>query len=176
MPEPIIKLLSPEYEEAFYRFAAEYLPDCDPHRIRKFASEYPKAFLLLICGGEVVGTAFGRDRSRQFPEDNSFELCGIAVRHDFQRKGFGRSLLSEFEKAAAYYGKAAVSLGSAEGYAEKFYISCGYSPSEYKVRENGVPCLKKIFADMEDYLSCKRSGGDGFVVMRKDLDNDDQTL
>lgn len=78
-------------------------------------------------------------------------------------------LLSEFEKAAAGYGKSAVSLGSAEGYAEKFYISFGYFPAEYKVWKNGAPCVKKVFADMADYLSYKRCDGDGFVVMRKKL-------
>ena len=169
MSEPKIMLLSPEYEEEFYCFTAEYLPDSDPERLRKFAAEYPKAFLLLIKENELIGAAFGRDRSRQFPEDNSFELCGIAVRYDHQRRGYGSMLLREFEKAAAGYGKAAVSLGSAEGYAEKFYISCGYFPTEYKVWKNGVPRVKKVFGDIEDYLSYQRDGGDGFVVMRKEL-------
>ena len=167
MSKPKIILLSPKYEEEFYRFTDEYLPDSDPERLRKFAAEYPKAFLLLIYENEVIGAAFGRDRSRQFPDDDSFELCGIAVRFDHQRKGYGSMLLREFERAAAEYGKSAVSLGSAEGYAEKFYISCGYFPTEYKVWENGIPCVKKEFADMEDYLSFQRCDKDGFVVMRK---------
>lgn len=167
MPEPKIKLLSPEYEEAFYRFTAEYLPDSEPERMRSFAAEYPKAFLLLLYEGEVIGAVFGRDRSRQFSEDDSFELCGIAVRFDFQRRGFGSMLLCEFEKSAAGYCCPAVSLGSAEGYAERFYIKNGYLPTEYKVWENGVPRVKKVFSDLEDYLSYHRDGGDGFVVMRK---------
>lgn len=78
-------------------------------------------------------------------------------------------LLREFERAAAGYGKAAVSLGSAEGYVEKFYISCGYFPAEYKVWENGIPQIKKVFSHMEDYLLYQRGNEDGFVVMRKVL-------
>lgn len=169
MSEPKITLLAPEHEEEFYRFTAKYLPDSEPERLRRFSDEYPKAFLLLIYENEVIGAAFGRDRSRQFPEDDSFELCGIAIRYDHQRKGYGSMLLREFEKAAAEYGKKSVSLGSAEGYAEKFYISCGYFPSEYKVWEEGVPRLKKVFADLEDHLSYQRGDGDGFVVMRKEI-------
>lgn len=38
MSEPKIILLSPEYEEEFYRFTAEYLPDSDPERLRSFAA------------------------------------------------------------------------------------------------------------------------------------------
>lgn len=167
MKLPEIIRLTPEYEKDFYNFAAEYLPDSDPDRMKKFLEMYPKAFLLLLSDGEVTGAAFGRDRSIQFPEDDSFELCGIAVRYNLQRRGFGSRLLSEFEKAAAMYGAKSVSLGSADGYAEKFYIKNGYTPTEYKVWENGIPCVKKVFADMEDYLSYKREGADGFVVMRK---------
>ncbi|MGN0666702.1 MAG: GNAT family N-acetyltransferase [Huintestinicola sp.] len=163
-----IKQLTSEYEDGFFRFTAEYLPDSDPERMRKFYKEYPEAFLICEADGEPVGAAFGRDRSVQFPDDDSFELCGIAVRYDYQRKGHGRALLAEFERAAKKYGANAVSLGSAEGYAEQFYISCGYKPIEYKVWENGAPSLKKIFSDMDDYRTFTRQG-EGFVVMRKEI-------
>lgn len=163
-----VKMLTAENEEEFFSFAAEYLPDSAPERMREFYRSYSEAFLLCKANGEFVGAAFGRDRSVQFPDDDSFELCGIAVRCDHQRKGCGRILLAEFERAAKKYGAKAVSLGSAEGYAEQFYISCGYTPTEYKVWENGAPCLKKIFTDIEDYRTYIRQG-DGFVVMRKKI-------
>ena len=54
------------------------------------------------------------------------------------------------------------------GDVEKFYISCGYTPTEYKVWENGAPCLKRVFVGLEDYASYDRQG-DGFVVMRKEI-------
>lgn len=163
-----IKQLTDDKEDDFFRLTAEYLPDSEPDRMKAFYAEYPKAFLYCEKDGELVGVAFGRDRSVQFPDDDSFELCGIAVRFDNQRNGCGRAMLAEFEKAAKSYGAKAVSLGSAEGYAEKFYISCGYVPTEFKVWENGAPCLKKSFSDFDDYTSYKRQG-DGFVVMRKEL-------
>lgn len=137
--------------------------------MKEYSKLYPKAFLMLILDGEVIGAAFGRDRSVQFPEDDSFELCGIAVRYDLQLRGYGSMLLSEFEKAAAIYGANSVSLGSAGGYAERFYIKNGYIPTEYKVWKNGTSCAVKAFSDMEDYLSYKRGGGEGFVVMRKNI-------
>ena len=163
-----VKQLTSENEEAFYNFTAEYLPDSAPERLRVFYRSYPEAFLLCEIDGELFGAAFGRDRSVQFPDDDSFELCGIAVRCDHQRKGYGRKLLAEFERAAKKYGAKAVSLGSAEGYAELFYLSCGYIPIEYKVWENGVPCLKKAFSGIDEYKAYKRQG-EGFVVMRKEL-------
>lgn len=163
-----IKKFTSEIEDNFYCFMAEYLPDSEPGRMKAFYLEYPEAFLYCEDGGELVGIAYGHNRSVQFPDDDSFELCGIAIRYDYWRKGYGRRLLSEFEKAAKAYGAKAVSLGSAEGDAEKFYISCGYIPTEYKVWESGAPCLKKTFCGMEDYVSYNRQG-DGFVVMKKEI-------
>lgn len=164
-----INILTDEKEREFYSFTSEYLPDSSHDRLKEFRRAYPEAFLILEINGETAGVAFGRDRSVQFPDDDSFELCGIAVRHDFQRHGYGRKLLAEFEKAASEYGAKQISLGSAGGYAEEFYISCGYFPSEYKEWENGRPCLKKVFADMNDYRNYVRSENDGFAVMRKNL-------
>ncbi|MGN0641581.1 MAG: GNAT family N-acetyltransferase [Huintestinicola sp.] len=160
--------LTHEYEEAFRNFTAEYLPDSSPEKMREHYKLYPEAFLICISEGELVGAAFGRDRSVQFPDDDSFELCGIAVRCGHRRKGIGRILLAEFERAAKKYGAHAVSLGSAEGYAENFYIACGYTPMEYKIWENGAPLSVKTFSDMKDYESYTRPGG-GFVVMRKEI-------
>ena len=164
-----VSVLTDEKKESFYKFTAEYLPDAGRDRLEEFFKAYREAFLILEINGEMAGTVFGRDRSVQFPDDRSFELCGIAVRHDHQRKGYGRNLLAEFEKAARRYGAEQISLGSAGGYVEEFYINCGYVPSEYKEWENGTPCLKKMFSDIDDYKSYIRSENDGFVVMRKNL-------
>lgn len=121
--------------------------------MRAFYREYPDAFLFCEKDGELIGVAFGRDRSVQFPDDDSFELCGIAIRYDHQRNGYGRALLAEFEKSAKAYGAKAVSLGSAEGYAEKFYISCGYMPSEYKAWENGAPWNSSSYFAVSFFIS-----------------------
>lgn len=59
MKLPKIIRLTPEYEKNFYNFAAEYLPDSDHDRMKKYSEMYPKAFLLLLSDGQdphSVGT------------------------------------------------------------------------------------------------------------------------
>lgn len=164
-----ITSLTADTEPSYYLLVEEYLPDSDPVQLKKYAKLYPNAFLVLLLGDEVIGVAFGWERKLQVPEDDSFVLNGIAVRHDKQRNGYGKQLLQAFEQAAKEYGAPSVSLGSAGGYVEKFYIDCGYTPTEYKVWENGWPVVEKRFANIEEYYSYSRKREDGFVVMCKDL-------
>ena len=161
--------LTPETKPTFYRLVEEYLPDSDPVQLKEYAELYPNAFLVLLQNSEVIGVAFGWERKLKFPEDDSFVLNGIAVRHDKQRKGYGKQLLQAFEQAAKEYGAPSVSLGSAGGYVEKFYINCGYTPTEYKVWENGASLVEKRFDTIEDYYSYSRKNEDGFVVMCKKI-------
>ena len=156
-------------ETSFYQLVNEYLPDSDPVQLKHYYDLFPKAFLVLLQEDEVIGVAFGWHRKLQVPEDDSFVLNGIALRYDHQRKGYGKQLLYAFEQAAKEYGAPAVSLGSAGGYVEKFYIDCGYIPTEYKVWENGSPMVEKRFTNLEEYSSYLRGEEDGFVVMYKEL-------
>ena len=166
MPTPEIVLLNPEIEADFYALAAEYLPGSDPEKMKRFAEMFPEAFIALAYEGEIIGVAFGWLRSCVAPEDKSFSLDGIAVRYDHQKKGYGKLLLAEFEKAAAKY-SSVVSVGSAGGYVEKFYIDCGFVPKEYKVWDGGGIAVEKTFDSFEDYCSYTRKNEDGFVVMVK---------
>lgn len=169
MEQVKITPLTPDTEPAFYSLVEEYLPDSDPTQLAEYAKLFPKAFLVLLQDAEVIGVAFGWHRKLQVSEDDSFVLNGIAVRHDRQKNGYGKHLLHAFEQSAKEYGAPAVSLGSAGGYVEKFYIDCGYTPTEYKVWENGVPIVEKQFANMEEYYSYSRKETDGFIVMCKEL-------
>ncbi len=169
MEQITITPLTQDTEQAFYRLVNEYLPDSDPAQLREYAILFPKAFLVLLENKEVIGVAFGWHRKLKFPEDDSFVLNGIAVRHDKQQNGYGKQLLQAFEQVVKEYGAPFVSLGSAGGYVEKFYIDCGYTPTEYKVWENGVPVVEKQFTDMNDYLTYSWQSKDGFVVMRKTI-------
>ena len=164
-----IALLTTATETAFYRLVDEYLPDSDPIQLKHFYELFPKAFLVLLQEDEVIGVAFGWHRKLQVPEDDSFVLNGIAVRYDHQRKGYGKHLLNAFEQAVKEYDAPSVSVGSAGGYVEKFYIDCGYIPTEYKVWENGSPIVEKRFTNLEEYSSYLRGEEDGFVVMYKEL-------
>ena len=161
--------LTPEYEAAFYALAAEYLPDSDPDRMRRFARLYPQAFLALTVDGQLIGAAFGWPRRHADPADASFTLDGVCIAWDHWRKGYGRRLLAAFEDAARTYGAPAVSVGSAGGFVEEFYLACGYRPREYKAWVDGAPVVEHVYADLADYRAYQRQHADGFVVMEKAL-------
>ncbi len=161
--------LNDDNANAFYSLVEEYLPDSEPESLKKYAKEFPQAFLTLLMDNEVIGVAFGWFRSMEVPEDDSFTLNGIAVRYDYQKKTYGKKLLRAFEEAALEYGATEVSLGSADGYVEKFYIDCGYVPTEYKFWTEKGPFVEKTYVNMEDYYTYKRQADDGFVVMYKIL-------
>ncbi len=164
-----IAALTAEYEAAFYALAAEYLPDSSPEQMKRFYPQFPNAYLMLLYGEELIGVAFGWERRQKDPADDSFELNGVAVRWNHQKKGLGKQLLHAFEEAARTYGAKEVSVGSAGGYVEQFYIGCGYRPAEYKVWINGRPEIEKRFKSLPDYQTYTRQKADGFVVMRKPL-------
>lgn len=161
--------LSPAQKAAFYALAAEYLPDSDQARVRSHEEAYGCAYLAMVEAEQVVGVAYGWPRRLTHPEDPSFMLDGIAVRQDRHRRGYGRRLLAAFEAAAGAYGTERVSVGSAGGYVEQFYMACGYRPVAYKLWGNGGPVVDKFFDSLQDYLQYDRPAGDGFVVMEKDL-------
>lgn len=161
--------LNEKISEDFYRLSAEYLPGSSHEKMRKYSGIFSDSFIAAMHGNELAGIAFGWLRNLEFPGDDSFVLDGIAVRQEFQGRGIGRRMLNRFEASAKEYGAETVSVGSAEGGAEKFYIACGYVPVEYKIWENGRPVLKKAFESFDDYLFFKRFEADGFIVMTKNI-------
>lgn len=161
--------LEPSFEDAFYALAAEYLPGTEPETMRRFAAMYPKSFIGLFTDAGLTGVAFGWPRNHFDPEDPSFCLDGIAIMAEHWRRGNGRYLLSAFEQAARAYGASVVSVGSAGGWGESFYIGCGYRPIQYKSWQDGGFVVEHVYSDTEDYLTYRRKDPDGFVVMEKQL-------
>lgn len=161
--------LNEENSEIFYGLAAEYLPGSSPEKMQERSKLFPEAFLALECHGKVIGICFGWARGLDVSEDRSFVLDGIAVRSDFQKNGYGKVLLAAFEKAALGYGYSLISVGSAGGYVEKFYMDCGFVPKEYKVWEGESPKVEKKFENAADYFLYERKNPDGFVVMEKNF-------
>lgn len=169
MRQARIKNLSEEIETDFFALAAEYLPGSDEEEMRQRVGRYPRAFVALVTEGELAGVAFGWPRELDAPEDKSFSLNGIAVREPYQRNGYGRLLLDAFLSAAKGYGYSLVSVGSAGGYVETFYIENGFMPIEYKIyTQDGIKPVHK-FADLEDYRVYARPTEDGFVVLERYL-------
>ena len=165
----IIDTLNNQTEARFYALAEEYLPGSDPENMQKFAKMFPEAFLTVSVDGAVVGVAFGWPRRYFDPADASFTLDGICIDISLHRSGLGKKLLSRFESAAKSYGAPSVSVGSAGGYVEKFYLSCGYLPKEYKAWDENGPVIEHVYSGLADYESYIRKNPDGFVVFEKTL-------
>lgn len=89
----------------------------------------PDLFLGAYDNRELVGHCLGRPRS-----DRAVELEGIAVKPSHQQRGIGLELLEQFEDRVAALGYRRISLGSAGGYVDEFYIENGYSPESVLIR------------------------------------------
>ncbi|MGN0378612.1 MAG: GNAT family N-acetyltransferase [Butyrivibrio sp.] len=163
------EILNRHNENDFYSLVSEYLPDSSQGVMAGYAIIYPKAFIALTSAGKICGVVYGWSRKHKFPEDDSFMLDGIAIRTEYQGRGLGKLLLKHFEAAAVEYGADEVSVGSAGGYVEKFYMECGYVPVQYKVWNNGIPEVVKRFTGTDDYYAYNDRPQNGFVVMKKEL-------
>lgn len=157
--------LTASYERDFSDFVAEYLPGSDVKEIMEKRLLFPHAVLMMLENEKLCGCAFGWATKRE----GEFVLSGIAVDFRLTRKGLGSGLLAEFEKIAAHYGFRKVSLGSAGGYVENFYLKNGYQPICYKIYQDSEMIQVKTFSDIHDYETYVRPPEDGFVVMEKVL-------
>lgn len=153
--------------EEFYKLALEYLPYSDYEIVKKREAEYRQAYMVALLEKKVIGVVFGWPRNLNAPEDESFVIDGICIQEPFQKHGYGSLLLQAMEHACLLYGCPSISLGSAGGYVEHYYIKNGYEPICYKVyREQGI-AVEKEYTSIEDYEKYQRKNEDGFVVMTK---------
>lgn len=163
----IITYLQENNAEAFFALAQEYLGS-SPEQLQKKASDYPHAFLALMQDSALIGIAFGWPHIPNVPgEAPSFGLAGLAINSTFQRRGYGSELLQAWEKHAKEYGFPTITVGSAGGYVERFYIKNGYTPIQYKIYVDGVIRLAKTFPSPADYYHYTRPKEEGFVVLEK---------
>lgn len=88
---------------------------------------YDKQKLIGICTG--------------FKRKGFIILGSIAVEGKYQRKGIGSKMLRFFEKEARKLGERTLSVASAEGYVERFYLMNKFKPSSLlvRIRRNKVP-------------------------------------
>lgn len=112
--------------------------------------EHPDLFLGAYDDDELVGHCLGRPRS-----DRTVELEGIAVERSHQRRGIGTELLESFEDRVSALGFQRVTLGSAGGYVDEFYVENGYAPESVLVRHE-VPDGSERYRDLGYGISEER--------------------
>lgn len=138
------------------KIAGEYLPGYSADEIAAMYREYPTAAVGYYIDGRLIGFCFGRPSGK-----NHFQLCGIAIVSPNNQCGRGGKLLKAFEENAAALGYGTVSLGSAGGYVERFYIKNGYTPVEFKVLSRKLPegCnMDRVETEGTDYKLVKIIG------------------
>lgn len=117
--------------QAVYDRLCSRVGDRDRAVVRAWYDAHPELFLAAYDAEDaVIGFALGRERS-----DVTAELAGIGVRDEYTRRGIGSDLVAAFEDAAADAGFGCVSLGSAGGYVDNFYLENGYEPESILVRK-----------------------------------------
>lgn len=158
-----IVTLTEKFKTSFEALVTEYLPGSNPLEIYKRYASSDGIVLLAVQKDTVLGCVFGWPT----PRPGEYLLDGIAVLYHFWRQGLGSALLHEFQTAVEKKGFQLISLGSAGGFVEKFYLSNGFRPDCYKTDMDGVFVSVKEFNDLEDYASYRRPEGNGFVVMEK---------
>lgn len=83
--------------------------------------EYPEFFLGIFLNDELIGVVFG------FPREDYLLMSELAIDRRFQRRGFGRLLVKEFEKVAKEKKYYKINVGS-EDKSINFYSSLNYKP------------------------------------------------
>jgi ribosomal protein S18 acetylase RimI-like enzyme len=118
--------------DAVYDLLCDRVGDRDRDVVRDWYDDRPELFRAAHDPGDgIVGFALGREHS-----DASAELAGIGVQASHTRRGIGSMLLAAFEDAAADAGYGCVTLGSAGGYVDDFYLENGYEPESILVRKD----------------------------------------
>jgi GNAT superfamily N-acetyltransferase len=162
-----IACMTEKHQVEFEQILREYLPGSEPETVREKAENYSETCLVALKDEKVIGIAFGWPREAALPR-KEYCLDGIAVRYEYWGKGVGGQLLEAFEEGMRKYGYRILSVGSAEGLAEKFYLKHGFVPQSFKVYSDGQIKVRKVFHSLDDYLCYKRSE-EGFVVFEKDI-------
>lgn len=161
---------------AFQKILEDYLPDSPIDFVANMYVKYPKAYSGYFIDNQLVGICFGWPRCEQVFNDDSFMINGIVVATPFHAAGRGKKLITHFEDNVKELGFDRISVGSAEGYVEKFYMQNGYKPIEYKVLINDKPTYIRKLDSIDEYRKLGREqiindvgGVYGFIVFDKDI-------
>ena len=95
--------------------------------------KYPDLFVAYRRQGKVIGICYGWPANKQRCEHGTICLQGIAVAEEFAGKEFGSQLLHFFESQVRRRGGRTITLGSAGGYVDHFYLKNGYHPVAFMI-------------------------------------------
>jgi len=122
------KIIPPKDYPRLREIVAEYLPGTEISALDKMCADNPTTVVGYYHDDELIGVCYG------FPtKDRDFSLDGIAIVWDYMKAGRGGELLALFESQVKALGYTSISLGSADGYVERFYLKNGYTPTELKM-------------------------------------------
>lgn len=116
--------------EAFRRLHNRYVDrDASPATVRDWYRAHPDLLVGAYRDGGLVGHCLGRPW-----DEATVEVAGVSVVPDRRREGVGTALLAALEERAAASGLDRVTLASAGGYVDEFYLRNGYAPESVLVR------------------------------------------
>jgi len=119
--------LRPRDLDEAYRYQRVYLTP-GRRRFERCFRARPDLFVAARVGDRMAGICWGRPcRGRIF-------LDGIAVFGWLWRNGIGSAMLREFEARVAAAGGSTISLVSAGGFVDRFYLKNGYSACQLRLR------------------------------------------
>ncbi|GHV41996.1 hypothetical protein FACS189490_10010 [Clostridia bacterium] len=172
----------------FNSIVQEYLPGTAYAELSEMYKNAESVFAGVYLDGRLIGVCFGEG------DMGGFGLVGIAVTDTYDKHGRGGQLLAYFESAVKAKGYTNVSVGSADGYVERFYMKNGYKieslkvltdNEDWKTKENPpLPIsavetqgkhTKIVFAGVnyettdKDKLCAFFNGFERFYVLRKEL-------
>lgn len=170
----VCKHIEKEEYNKFIHIMRLYLPDSDEGMVNRMYEKYKNTFVGYYLDDSLIGICYGWPRSEIVAEDDSYTIDGIAIVHPFNAEGRGGRLLAYFEQRVKELGFCKISLGSADGYVERFYLKNGYVPKEYKVLRNNKEAYIHNILTVQDYHMLNRDeiierekGYHGFIVFRK---------
>ena len=111
----------------------QYLDDSPRDRWIAMRNECPNLFVACRRQGKLIGICYGHPADRESCEEATVMLDGIAVAEPFARQGYGSQLLRFFGDQAEQAGYRRVSVGSAGGYVDQFYMKNGYKPFRFMI-------------------------------------------
>ena len=125
-----IGTLSDEQLERAYAIKRQYLDDGPLEEWVATRRAHPDLFLGCVRDGELIGVAYGHPSPR---DPHHAILHGIAVVEEQSGRGYGSQLLESFCQQALRAGCATISVGSAGGYVDHFYVKNGFRPVAYHI-------------------------------------------